>query len=604
MSRPLAEVPCIDPLISDQNLVDRLTHKGWKHAYGLLWRPSWAGVPFTQLDVEKWAYLLRWQEAKGGLGAAGHFRNYVDIKWGSNKLGAGRFVWHPWALEMLDAACSTSFLGLAGSSGSGKSDFMAMWGVANWDMTPQDTKVIIITTTLKDAKGRIWGAIERYFHAGGPMPGKLLSSFGLIRLQTDTIKPDAQRGLELFSADQKSFTPEDGSKIKGFHAPRIIVLFDEMTDLAKASIEAAANLMSNPWCHFIGSGNPSSYFNAFGEWCEPREGWNSISENDSNWRTKKGGICLRFDSRKNINVTSGKTIYPFLHTIERIQQIALVSGGINSPSFRSMVAAQFTAESADNCLYSESDIVTSGSMDKAVFIGDTVKVASLDPSFSVGGDGCPLAFGQLGRGKNGVKIMELTKIIMLNEDVTNKAVPRTQQICNQIAVLCKKEGVTPQNLAIDATGAGAPFCDALAVTEGWNNSFLRVMFGGGASLKPISPVDKTPAKDKYSNRVSELWHVAKSFIRNGQIKGITADVGGQMTARKLDKRTGDRDKIRVESKDDMKARCNKSPDKADALMIMLELCRTRLGMNSGEKEGRVEGARKGDWRRKMERYQV
>lgn len=603
MSRPLKEVPCIDPAISDPNLVDRLVSNGWKTAYGLLWRPSWNGIPFTQLDVERWCYLFRRSEMSGGLGAAGHFRNYVDIKWGSPKLGSAKFTWHPWAEDMLDGACRTSFLGLAGASGVGKSDFMAMWGLANWDIAPMDTKVLIITTTLKDAKSRIWGSIEKYFHAAPNMPGKLLSSFGLIRLQTDTIKPDVQRGLELFSADKKSFKEEDGSKIKGFHAPRVITLFDEMTDLAKASIVASANLMSNPWYHFIGSGNPASYFDAFGEFCEPATGWENLEEGDEEWKTKKGGITLRFDSRKSVNITSGKVKYPFLATQAKIDAIARVHGGENSPGYRSMVAAQFTAASNKDAIYSESDIVSTGGMTKGIFIGDVVILASLDPSFSDAGDGCVLNFGKFGRGNSNVKTLEHIKSIRLYTDVRDKITPRTKQICKQIVAYCKKEGVIPHNFAGDATGGGAPFLDALATEEGWDNSFLRVAFGGSASQKPVSPTDKKPAKDTYANRVSELWHVAKSLLRTGQLKGISGTIAGQMCKRRLDKKIGDKDKIRVESKTEMRERVGESPDEADAYMVMIELCRTRHGLSSIEKSG-GSSAPKSNWRVKMERYNV
>jgi hypothetical protein len=44
--------------------------------------------------------------------------------------------------------------------------------------------------------------------------------------------------------------------------------------------------------------------------------------------------------------------------------------------------------------------------------------------------------------------------------------------------------ISPNNVALDSTGAGAPFCDVLAGE--WESSFMRVTFGGKASDKRVS----------------------------------------------------------------------------------------------------------------------
>ena len=127
---------------------------------------------------------------------------------------------------------------------------------------------------------------------------------------------------------------------------------------------------------------------------------------------------------------------------------------------------------------------------------------------------------------------ELDEAIHLIDDATNKTLPRTYQIVQQVKDACIKKKVSPENLSVDATGAGAPFCDVLAGE--WSDQFLRVSFGGRASDKKVSVNSRQTGTESYMNRVSELWWVGKELIRTKQLFGISNDLAKEMTARKYD----------------------------------------------------------------------
>lgn len=140
-----------------------------------------------------------------------------------------------------------------------------------------------------------------------------------------------------------------------------------------------------------------------------------------------------------------------------------------------MVRAVFFDSDETTGIYTENELTMSGAMNRVEWEGATTKVAGLDPAFTNGGDRTILYTATVGYNKNGHYVIEFDKAIHLNDDATNKAVPRTYQIVRQIKDHCEKNKILAENVAVDSTGAGAPFCDVLAGE--WSNKFMRVGFG-------------------------------------------------------------------------------------------------------------------------------
>jgi hypothetical protein len=208
--------------------------------------------------------------------------------------------------------------------------------------------------------------------------------------------------------------------------------------------------------------------------------------------------------------------------------------------------------------------------------GTPIKVAGLDPAFTNGGDRTVLYTGKVGYASNGHYVFEFGEHYSINDDATNKAVPRTYQIVRQVRDKCKELGIHPNNLVVDSTGAGAPFCDVL---DGeWNSSVTRVSFGGSASDKRVSANSKLVGNDLYYNRVSELWFVGKELMRTRQIFGLKADLAQELVARHYDLVKGGSLRMKLEPKPDFKARFGRSPDLADAAFLALAAARQIHGL--------------------------
>jgi hypothetical protein len=241
-----------------------------------------------------------------------------------------------------------------------------------------------------------------------------------------------------------------------------------------------------------------------------------------------------------------------------------------------MITATWSATGAADGIYTEADIIAYKANTPAIWQTPPTMVAGFDPAFSDGGDRSVLFISRFGVTSDGVKTLEFVKSLELDENTNNKSQSRTDQIVTLLMDACRREKVHPRNLAIDGTGAGAPFCDV--VKSRFSGEFLEVNFGGKASDMPASGVDATPSSEVYMNRISEMWYVGREYIRSGQIRGVSPALATELCSRSYT--TKNRGKVQIESKVELKKRIGKSPDMSDAAMLCLELCRRRLSMAS------------------------
>jgi hypothetical protein len=548
-----------------------------KVRYGLVW-------PSVAAD---WVIELRCFRQQFGtpeqLPKEEHFKNAAKMFFNPK---TEHFIWHPWAEDMIYECCHEKFVGFAGSGSSGKSELMAIWALLNWLSAPFGTLSLVTSTSIRDAKKRVWGSIQRYWPALKPVaPGKLIDTPtpSIIAIRGDTRLEQA--GVYLIPAEAKK-TNEVTGKMRGMKAGRVIVVGDELSELGHAFLDTAlSNLSNNPEFHMSGAANPVSYYDPFGRFVEPVNGWGSISVEDYKWRTKLGGVCLHFDAYKNPNYLARENLWP-IQKWEKIEE-AVERLGEDNPLFWRDYRGFWPPQAISNAIYSEAEIIRFKADQKPVWRGATQRVAGIDPSFVSGGDRCVLYLGTYGLNADGSEQVSFDKFHYIDDEASNPE-PRTFQIARAIQKIITEEKVPWRNVGVDVTGGGVPFCDALATVCG-SNEFLRVHFGGAPSARSLSAYDATKAEDKFVNRVTELWFGAKEFLQNGQLRGIGPDLAKEMTSRHYETRKSGTMKVRVEPKSDMKARIGRSPDIADAAFVLLDVVRERFGMRPPQEGGGKPG---------------
>lgn len=130
----------------------------------------------------------------------------------------------------------------------------------------------------------------------------------------------------------------------------------------------------------------------------------------------------------------------------------------------------------------------------------------------------------------------------------------TFQAAVKISALIKRTGVSPEHCYLDVGGMGVTFADLLA---NMGLHVQRVNFGGRA----VEP-------EHYINRGSEMWSLAGRRIEESAVRLPDDDeLRSQFTTRRYKLTKGD--KVQLESKEDMKRRGLKSPDRADAVVLAM-----------------------------------
>ena len=505
-----------------------------------------------------------------------YFWRVADLLWNKDDLPEHMFVRHPWADKIIHECINNKYLAIGGAASSGKSHTLAGYGIISWLAAPRDTLVLMTSTTLREARKRVWGSVISLLSVIDGAPINIRDSIGSANYVDENGQTFDRAGLSLIAAE-KSRTREAIGKFIGLKQKHVILIGDELGELSPAIKQAAlANLSKNPRFEFKGASNPCSRFDAFGDWSTPKDGWDSITpEVDDEWVTKWGGKYIRLDGERSPNVLAGHTVYPFLPTTEKIEEDKMLLGE-NSRAYYRMVRAVFFDSDEAEGIYGESEMIKAGAMNRMEFSGPTTLIAGVDPAFTNGGDRTVMYTATVGNFTNGQYGIQFQDCIMLNDDTTNRAVPRTYQIVHQIRDNCLRLGIKPENVAIDSTGAGSPFCDVLAGE--WSDQFLRVQFGGKASDRRVSMNSQLTGEELYTNRVSELWYVGKEFLRTQQMSGVGDDLAKEMCSRRYEMVKSGTLRVRVETKAELKQRAGQSPDVADAAFVALDLARQRHGL--------------------------
>ncbi len=521
--------------------------------------------PLTEIEVELEAYRLDLTVEQGGLGGASHFKNIANILYGPES--SEPFAWHPWAEKMNDCAHAHPITGalrphiaFSGCASSGKSCYGALFGIINWLADPQNTYVFITSTSLSEAKHRVWKSVVKMFTAVPELPGKLIDSLGKI----PTVRPDGNHddtaGIFLIAAAPSKEAQAVG-KLIGRKNKRVVFIADELAELSHAILSACfGNLMANPFFQFMAMSNFKSRYDPFGEFVTPRDGYETITVDSEEWETEKG-YCVRFDGTKSPNIMMGRDEYPFIYGSKQLATHKKDFGD-NTAMFWRMCRSYEAPISVDNSIYTEADLLAGKAYSKVIWMSPPTLISAMDPSFTNGGDRCIQIMGSYGLSIENLWTIQVDEIKILYEDVL-KRLPRDYQIAHLFRDNCIVAGVAPQHAAMDVTGAGTPLYSI--VSEEWDNRVLGVNFSGAASQTYVRHNDQTMAHSQFDRRVSELWWVGKEFMKYGQIRGITKDLARELKSRHYETAKGPEGlKVCVEPKKDMRERLGFSPDQGDA----------------------------------------
>ena len=261
--------------------------------------------------------------------------------WSDAPEGMATFLGNPTG-DVGDQCCNT------GPGGLGKSAVWAMVAYQDYKADPENTLVILISTSLVILNDRIYGSILAYHNFladqfdrkvyedryGRPLKQNpqaiLLEGSGSRR--TGLICVSAPPGETLQSVQKQI----------GRHARRTRMFQDEANAVAESATDAGINLgiVGEGTYKEIKFANGAGWLDPLGRDMVPNDRprkalYRDLDDIPKWWRTRKG-LCLFQDGRKNPSVNhpdgprAGMKAFPFLPSFKDLERIAKSSGGTDS----------------------------------------------------------------------------------------------------------------------------------------------------------------------------------------------------------------------------------------------------------------------------------
>lgn len=528
--------------------------------YNYEWDENW-----TQLQIELVCFRLKHPEERGGLGRYGHYRKICEILWPKHQLTE-------WAEKMQRAFCGDSrkpgkplHLIITGPASASKSTEAARFAVVWQQMAPLNSAIPVTSTSVMMAKKRIWGEIKQLWDMadqncrklyGCGIAGHLVDSSCELKAEIN----DSKHAIAIVPGSQE-FSSKGVKKLQGWHAEYVLIEADELQDMTEEVIEACVNMQAGTKeTIFIGLGNGNSWFNTLGKQMLPISGNpEDVSAEMDEWETRSG-YCLHLDGLKSPNIINPGA-YPWLLSQEYIDEV-IDRHGQDSIQYWQMIRGFPPPDGSINAVVPESMLLKFAATQEQE-LSDFEPHAALDPAF--GGDRCTLKFAHVGmwadRTRKGVVFKDMVAI----SPKPSASEPLDYQIAQQTMEHCRQRGVRPANFSIDGTGIGRGV--AAILRKIWSNDIHVVDFGGLPTDMPVSDRDPTSGKDAYANRSSELWFSFRTFVVNGQVRGLTQGCAREFGARVYITVKG---KALIATKAEVKKVLGRSPDEADATVLIVD----------------------------------
>ena len=351
-----------------------------------------------------------------------------------------------------------------------------------------------------------------------------------------------------------AFTSHEASSLTGFHAPRLLVIITEGQGVEDFCFEAMLANAAGEDDRICVLGNPLAPTGRFFA-ISRSAGWHSI----------------RLSAEDHPNVRTGTTVIPGAVTRAQVQRIAQEYGK-ESSIYRSRVLAEFPTDAEESLVTHEWLDAAEERWEDAVAEAEKTRAKfrlSLDPARH-GSDSSVLAIarnGVLVEFKSWTKRDTMHSTGRVIEEIAQLEYETPPQTGREAMArrFERREPLQVAEVTVDAVGLGSGVYDRLKEQD------VRglVEFNGARSATGDD-------SERFLNtRASSFWHL-RSLLERGLIAlPHDPELREELVATQW--RISSSGRIQIEAKDDLRARLGRSPDKADALAMV---------MHSYERSGR------------------
>ena len=408
--------------------------------------------------------------------------------------------------EVLTALTENHRVAVKAGNGLGKG-FCAAVAVL-WFMYVHRDQAIVLSTapTFRQVRHILWRQIHRLYRpAAETLRGKMLDT------RWELSDERYAMGLSADSADQ----------FQGFHSSNMFIVVDEAEGVNDEIYEAIESVMTSADPLLLLIGNPTTMEGAFRR---------AFFQERALYR------AVTISALESPNVQAGRVVFPGLTTAKWVEERREIWGEAN-PIYRARVLGEFP-EQGDDALMSLRSIEAA--------------VDRLPPSPTPEGDGSEqvvlaVDVARFGSDRSVILRRRGDRV----EDIQVLSKMDTMQLAARVAASIREHETV--HLHIDEVGVGAGVVDR-----------LREL---GHQVRGINVGSKARQDRTYLNLRAEGYFTLAERFSSGRIS-IPSDnrLVGELAAMRygFDAQTN---RIKIESKDDMRKRNLRSPDMADALML-------------------------------------
>jgi hypothetical protein len=571
--------------------VARLGKQSAKLVYGLEWPKYLAPL---EIEFEMVRRGGRWIGKNGktyGEGLFFHYRAAMQLMW-------PEVVWHKWNNLIVEKYCETGTrtIAILGPASSGKTHTSALCGITDYFIWSDQTTVIVCSTTKELLEQRVFGEIKRLWRSARRLyswlPGNLIE--GRLRIVTDSRDEFNEGDGRDFINGVLGVPVKKGNDyvglgdFAGMKNKRVTLIGDELSLLPPAFIHAISNLDKNITLKVIGLGNPKDTMDALGMLAEPAAhlgGWDGgidQTPGTKTWETKRhGGICIQLPGDDSPNL-DGKLGCPLItqEAINRDQSFY----GTDSVWFSMMDMGRMPRGLGSRRVLTRQMCQKFRALEEPNWLdSNRTKIGFLDAAYGgTGGDRCIFGELQYGREADSLDAADLASAVINQVAVNSKRrlilalidtilVPVSTKLvdlpCDQIVEFCRAQcesrGIPPENFFYEA-GMRAALVQAFARLWSSATNALDCMGTASPDRKVSADIDIL-CKDYYANKITEMWYAVHYLVEAGQFRGMTEGPLLEFCQREWG--YVGKNRIQVETKDEMKKKTGRSPDEADAVVI-------------------------------------
>lgn len=526
------------------------------------------------------------------------FDGYIDL---FKKTPKG-IIWNNWYLDISEICCEFDNCTLTGPASANKTFCVSSFDLTMWLMAPQETLVMVSTTSGAGSERRIWGDIKDMHRAArweecgiepiGEVvdykqaivydPGKQLGG-------AEKNNRDYRNGISVIPIPTDSSGDSALATIIGSKNKFVYWTLDEMPNMNPGVTRPNGNLIQNDYYMFIGIGNAKDVNDPHGKDCMPPGGIEDIDpDTDRRWTAANGRKVLFLhgeDSPNNHPYIDQSKIrqgadypYPYASNPYNTNATAFEYGngnveeGKKTTDYYRFAIGFWPPLTVKRSLYTTNLFKSHGAFDKCPpLVGGTRAFAGGDFAFSVGGDKNSCCIAVFGYDGNGNKFIDCSQDNVAIHSKANSAADFNRQIAKGFVDALRKGKVDAQDFGGDTGNDSAIIFNEMCKIAGTND------------FKAISSIGNASNQKKYANKVTEMYFKVRDLVRTGLLRGIDRKRAfiSQLTERQYDSLSAGK-KV-IEPKKNMKKRIGRSPDDSDAWIYCMWMI-IQSGLVDGELE--------------------